>query len=255
MTTKEVRQKITDAFGGVRFVDAGHTYIYGGTTLGSVTTDISNHKEEFKTQVIARKKAAKHNKYRKPGQPYKTPQDFIKEWKYERDKSVRKGKNAHKIAEDYPNHRNPVSDEEIGVVGFMDQLESHLKVVGKEILVFNSNVGIAGQIDLVLFNENTEQIIIVDWKTNKDIFKNFKGKTMYHPFSHMLDMPMSHYILQLNYYKLFLELGTGIPVESMQIVWLTDKPDISKTARHSGKYYHVYEANDMQGLLRMHLNI
>ena len=63
---------------------------------------------------------------------------------------------------------------------------------------------------------------MVTHNTNKDLYKNFMGKTLLYPFNELLDMPLSTYKLQLSLYQSCLE-KIGLKVIARRILWL--KPD------------------------------
>ena len=94
-----------------------------------------------------------------------------------------------------------------------------------------------GTADITLLNEKTGNIILADYKTNKNLFNNFGGQMMLGEWGFLLDESFSHYIIQLNIYKIMLEQIIGIEVESMKLVWL----------RRSGKYqmYNIPEYKDI----------
>ena len=61
--------------------------------------------------------------------------------------------------------------------------------------------------------------LIPTHNTNKDLFKNYKGKTLLAPFEDLLDSPYNKYQLQLSMYQLLFE-QCGFEVESRRIIWL-----------------------------------
>jgi replicative DNA helicase len=63
---------------------------------------------------------------------------------------------------------------------------------------------------------------MVTHNTNKDLYKNFRGKTLLYPFNELLDMPLSIYKLQLSLYQSCLE-KIGMKVIARRILWL--KPE------------------------------
>lgn len=63
---------------------------------------------------------------------------------------------------------------------------------------------------------------MVTHNTNEDLYKNFKGKTLYEPFNELADMPLSLYSLQLSLYQICLE-NIGYKTAGRRILWL--KPD------------------------------
>jgi hypothetical protein len=73
-----------------------------------------------------------------------------------------------------------------------------------------------------LYNTLTGKFILADYKTNRDLFKNFASKKLLYPFNFLLDNPYNKYQLQLSSYQILFEL-VGYEVESRRIIWI--KPD------------------------------
>ena len=88
--------------------------------------------------------------------------------------------------------------------------------------MYSEELGIAGTSDIILYNNKTGKFIIADYKTNEDLFKNFKGKKLLSPFNFLLENAYNKYQLQLSMYQLLFE-QCGFEVESRRIIWL--KPD------------------------------
>ena len=88
--------------------------------------------------------------------------------------------------------------------------------------MYSPRLNYSGTGDIMLYNTRTGKVKIADWKTNRDLFNNFKGKRMLEPFEYLLDHAMNHYMLQLNLYKMLLEDMTGLKVEAMEVVWLKE---------------------------------
>ena len=63
----------------------------------------------------------------------------------------------------------------------------------------------AGTPDCILMNLETNNLILIDYKTNEDLFKNFKGQKLVERFSSYLDTPFNKYQIQLSYYKILLD--------------------------------------------------
>jgi len=61
-------------------------------------------------------------------------------------------------------------------------------------------------------------IVILDWKSNKDLYKNFNTR-MLEPFQEYIDMPLSVYKLQLSAYQNCME-NIGLKVVARRIMWL-----------------------------------
>jgi hypothetical protein len=62
------------------------------------------------------------------------------------------------------------------------------------------------------------------------------------PFSHLLDSPLNHYVIQLSYYQLLLE-QVGVKVNKRVIVWLG----------LDGKFSMI-DTDDVTDILRITLN-
>ena len=114
--------------------------------------------------------------------------------------------------------------------------------VGFEVRTFSKDFGYAGTCDLLFYNAKTKRFVIADYKTNKDLFKNFRGQVMLPPFHYMLDMPLNHYQLQLSFYHILLE-EAGYEIESRQLIWLMSTGD-----------FRIYEAKDFTKMLKKELN-
>jgi ATP-dependent exoDNAse (exonuclease V) beta subunit len=84
-----------------------------------------------------------------------------------------------------------------------------------------------------LVNTQTGNLIIIDYKTNEDLFKNFMNRKMLGKFSYMLDNNFNKYQIQLAYYKILLE-QTGYKVSTTKIIWLKDDAT-----------YAIYDTNDL----------
>ena len=76
--------------------------------------------------------------------------------------------------------------------------------------------------------------LIPTHNTNKDLFKNFKGKKLKAPFNNLLDSPFDKYNIQLSMYQILFEL-TGYEVENRFIIWL--KPNAE---------YEIYYTQDLR---------
>jgi hypothetical protein len=164
-------------------------------------------------------------------------------WSLNSKVSLAIGTAAHYFGEMYSFNRKlkPSNGYEEAMVKFWDELPDHIVPVEMELKMYHKDYMFAGTGDILLFNKNTGHYIIGDYKTNKDLFKNHKGQTMINEFSHLLDMPISHYQLQLSFYQILLE-QTGVKVESRKIIWV--KPD--------GEY-DMYDMEDCTDILRKYL--
>ena len=99
-----------------------------------------------------------------------------------------------------------------------------------------------GTMDILLYNLITGEYIIADYKTNKDLFKNYNNQKMLGVFSNMLETPFSKYVIQLSLYQILLQQISGIKISSRKIIWLKDDGD-----------YVLYDAEDLTETLNKEL--
>src|SRR5690606_15679463 len=116
----------------------------------------------------------------------------------------------------------PSTPHEEAVVKFWNDLPDFVVPVFLELRMYHKKYMFAGTTDVVLCNKRTGQFIIADYKTNKDLFYNFKNNKLQYPFHNLLDSPFNKYQLQLSYYQILLE-QLNIKVSTRKIIWL--KPE------------------------------
>lgn len=221
MTTERVRNIIAGICSDLEFDEAYHRYTLNEQLLTPVTQMVNSFAHPFPKWDIAKATAAKYSK--QSDKPV-TAAEIVHQWDKERDDAATKGIKIHHFIDPYPHlKRAPDCPEEQGALNWFEQLPDHYKPVGSEKRLYSTAKKIGGTTDRIFFNEQTGKLLIVDWKSNKDIHKNYKGKTLKAPYEHLLDSPLSKYKLQLNYYKLCLEEHLAyhdIFVGEMQIIWL-----------------------------------
>lgn len=132
----------------------------------------------------------------------------------------------HKFGPDGP---IPETPEEEAILKFWDDLPDNFIGIIPEVRLINfeGNTKYAGTTDILFYYYDKDHpenngVVIFDWKTNKDLYKNFKEEKMLWPFNYLLEMPHSHYVLQLNLYQLCLE-NIGIKVLGRRLIWV--RPD------------------------------
>ena len=227
--------KILKFFNGLEFNEGQHLYTVNGKNINSsVSKIIKNFVKPFDTDGISKGVARKRGLSQK---------EVLAEWKEISDKACDKGTRVHIFGELYPFDRTlkPSDKYEEAVVKFWNDLPSHIVPVIMELRMYHKDYLFAGTGDILLYNKISGQYIIGDYKTNKDLFKNFKGQKMLSLFDDLLDMPLNHYQLQLSFYQILFE-QIGLKVESRKIIWL--KPDGT---------YDMYDTEDYTGTLKEYL--
>ena len=210
---KEMQNKIKEYFKELQFDAQKHSYEVRGKPLTSVSKTIHKYVEKVDFDKIAGFVAKKRGI---------TKAEVLAEWEAKKIASCNQGTLVHTFGENYNGMQKPTNGFEEAIVKFWDNIPDYIEPFLFELQMFSETLGIAGTSDIILFNRKTGKFIIADYKTNEDLFKNFKGKTLLSPFEDLLDSPYNKYQLQLSMYQLLFE-QCGFEVESRRIIWL--KPD------------------------------
>jgi hypothetical protein len=234
---EKMRQIIVDSFKDLKFNEKEHIYSVNGKNFnGSVSKIIETFYEKFN----APKQAIKTAKYRGI-----TAEEVLAEWAATNKEAIERGNRVHLFGELYPFNRNmkPSCLQEEAVVKFWEDLPEWIVPVGVEIKMYHKVFMFPGTADILLFNTKNQEYIIADYKTNKDLFKNFREKKMLGIFSNFLDNPYNHYQIQLSFYQILLQ-QLGIKVYRRSIIWL----QLDGT-------YKLYHTQDLTEALNEHLLI
>lgn len=215
-----IKSLITSSFNELEFEPVAHKYTLLGRDMMPVSNVIKKFEEGFDLEGISYRYALKHG----------LDQDEVKKmWKDNSDNACDFGHNKHDFGERYFYEKNliPQDGHERAIVKFWSEIPEHIIPVLCETRVYIKELGYAGTFDLLLQDTMTGSAIIVDYKTNKDLFKNFRGKMLLAPFDYLLDTPYNHYQLQLSLYQIPLE-SIGIHVSERWIIWLRENGTYSK---------------------------
>jgi ATP-dependent exoDNAse (exonuclease V) beta subunit len=193
------------------FTEADHSYRIKetGDLLTSVTTLIKKYTPQFNAVKMAQRMVDKKNaKY-----VGMTVEEIIKQWEEKAEMASIEGTLLHSYAEEWPKTKgwgfNPLYYRVLLMTKQVDRLFPKLlnrfKVVESEKLVFSAELGLAGQIDLLMADEKTNEGIILDWKTNSRITDEDSGfGYMLEPIDHLKNCDVVKYGLQLGLYEKML---------------------------------------------------
>ena len=149
-----------------------------------------------------------------------------------------------KDGKDGTDHYNTVQDRSwTQFLDFVAEYKSKFTPFRTEWVVYDSNVHIAGSIDMVVQNCDDGSFSIYDWKRSKDALN---PENPYREFSHIPEL--SHvpattywkYAMQLNMYKYILETNYDMKIRDLHLVRLhpnfdtyavIDVPDMSAEIR------------------------
>jgi hypothetical protein len=213
---QKVRNDIEAFFKDLVFQEEGHLYLLNGIALSvSVTTFIKKYVILFDRE----KRSFSTSK-----QLGITQDQIKKEWDEITNIACVGGSQTHFFAEEKMRGKKVKANtpKELAVEAFFKELPDHIIPFIYEMPLCHFKAKIAGTPDVLFYDTLTDTIFIGDYKTNKDIYKNFNGQMMLGPFCYLLDMPINHYILQLNMYQLFLQQIEGIKVSGRILIWLKE---------------------------------
>lgn len=231
MTKDEMLKVLKDSFKDFKFYEDGHYYECKGKRVGiSVTTFIHEYCNEFDAEGMAEKVANRDGK---------TVQQVLDEWDYKRDFSCAKGTTCHEYAQslwsgeewnfkDFDGSRNyeiAVDSIQKQANNFQDDYKDHLEHLIDELPIGSEEFNIASCVDHLFYNKLTGGLVLVDYKTNSlmdGYNKKAYKKAMKVPLSHINDDALHHYHIQLSIYKYLIEKYTGLKVDEMFIVYMSE---------------------------------
>lgn len=234
MITNSHITKLSQRSKNIDFDKPQHKYSVEGVELLPVSSVLKMFYEPFD----AEKQSYEYIARRGYGE---REREMIKnEWKKAGDIGSSLGHSVHDFGERYFYNRNlrPTTGFEKAVVKFWNDIPEYALPVYSELMLYSSVLNCAGTADIIFIDTRNNSIIIVDYKTNKDLHKNFRGKRMLPPFEFLLDTPLNHYQLQLSLYQLLIN-EQNIKVNARWIVWLkeTGEYELIETQDYSDIIY------------------
>lgn len=238
---------IRRAFQGLVFFDTGHRYKWDGEQMASTTSVISKFKQPFDADYWSAYKAAQAlsmepvplDKERgeiglqrgtmcvsvaelKADPEVKAKiKEIRSEWGFKRQASAEYGTRVHEWGQHYVQGRIA----EGAHPGLHKWWRSNgLQPVACEVVVGSQTYKIAGQVDLLAFDYENGEHILIDYKTNEKIEKTNAYQSMKEPFGRMPDCNWSHYTLQMNIYAEMLK-RKGFPVQRLVLLHLPKLDD------------------------------
>jgi hypothetical protein len=232
-------KNISDHFSELEVNEELHTYTHQSNNLIPVTKLLQNFVPEFdkegKSKSVAKKRGV-------------SQQEILDEWEKTGSDARNFGHSVHQFAYDYGQYYVgtgslpvPTCPEMIAIVKFFKELNPRFLPVAFEQKVYSLKYQYAGTADIVFF-DGKKGFIICDYKTGKNIHKNYMGQMMLSPFHYLLDTPFNHYQLQLSLYQIPLE-EHGYFVSERWVVW----------AKSDGTYQKLNTHNFTQ-MLKQHIS-
>lgn len=231
MTKEEYLKILKDSFKDFVFYEDGHYYECNGKRVGiSVTTFIHEFCNEFDAEGMAEKVANRDGK---------TIQQVLDEWAYKRDFSCEKGTTCHEwsqslwsgaeykplLFDESKEYMSALIKIRSQAVNFKNDYQDHLEHLIDELPIGSEEFDLASCVDHLFYNKLTGGLVLVDYKTNSlmdGYNKKAYKKAMKVPLSHINDDSLSHYHIQLSIYKFLIEKYTGLKVDEMFIVYMSE---------------------------------
>jgi PD-(D/E)XK nuclease superfamily protein len=193
----------------IQFEPDKHVYTLKGSnkTIRGVTGFYSQFFPVFETDKVAEKCAGK-------GKYAGMDVEQIKiAWKEESDRGKTEGTNVHAYAEHKFNPTipkpEPLSERcerlFVSVDNTVEKLNRWFEFIAAELIVFSVLLDIAGTIDLVMRDKENQDIIILDWKQNKEIKTDNPWQKALPPIAHLDDCDIVKYNIQLAIYEKILK--------------------------------------------------
>lgn len=190
------------------FKEKYHQYIDNlGVSYTSGTTFIKPFFPKFDMIAMSEKCATGDN----PKYAGRNPEEIRAEWKAEGERGSSEGDNTHEYAEgimagwDTSELPKPISERCMQLFKQVDKIAAWLKskyqFIEAEKIVFSPHLGIAGMVDLIMLDPATQEILILDWKTNKTLTIENVFQAAKTPISHLPDTHISKYTLQISLYE------------------------------------------------------
>jgi hypothetical protein len=207
---KSNKKKSSD--GKVTFSEKKHTYKVKKKELQSVTTFLKDYFSPFDASKIAKFKAMIS---KRQGKPHENITFWKKKWK----ESAEHGTRVHGYLESFVN--NPLVHLDLSTAVEVDKKKvipatHYLRTVfdstgievKPEVIIYNEDLGLAGQADLLIIKPNKKKYVvdIYDYKTNDKITtEGYKNARANYPIEELSDSSFSKYTLQMSFYAYMLE--------------------------------------------------
>lgn len=249
----QLREKILNSFKDLVFEEGPHKYYLHGKEITCVSNVTHMFKPHFDTESMAQATYERNYNNEKSKYYKMTPEMIKEEWNKISREACSHGTERHEFAESIfyfmtnqfdkilPAFTDRLSvdketnepifiandPKEEAAATFYEELPDSLFPILAETKVYNENLGYSGTFDLLMYYDATidgkddknSGLCVMDWKTNKDLYKNFKEEKLLAPFQDLLDMPLSIYKLQLSLYQICLE-KIGLKTIARRIMWL-----------------------------------
>jgi hypothetical protein len=246
--------KELSVFNRITFVEDSHSYLIDNqpTNSPSVTQLLKRFKRKFDADAASSRVAKKRGV---------TKEQVKAEWEMNNLYSTTIGSMLHKYIENFYCNKKVAYEGTFQQLGYDEKQKleqnfptlvqhfqnfyednKHLHCVKNEIVLGDiSDTKVCGMSDMLCYNEQTDSLEILDFKTNKKMERNSKHGKLFYPFEHLDECEVNEYTIQLNTYKYFIEKSTNLKVDKLKIIWFNVVND----------NYKQIELADMQNQIKL----
>lgn len=205
MVTK-IREDLLEMFSDLRFDEARHMYFVNGENYLSVSKKLEDHYKKFIKEEWLPYSAEKAS--REEGRLV-TEQELEQRWDDKRIKACDNGHDTHSFCEHYRPGKEYLANtpqKKAGMKFLQDFVfceNPRYLVLLQEYKMIHRVFKYCGTTDMLLWDTWTNTIVIVDYKTNEDLFKTYGY--LKPPFDNFSSNPFNKYQLQFTYYQLMVD--------------------------------------------------
>lgn len=253
---KEIRKKIKGGKKGFSFNDRLHRYTIDGVELLSTTTLIDRYKKKFENVYISQMVSKKNNRNNRK---YLTDDIAVRKyWSTGGKRAASLGTSGHAFCEMCwldPEDTYPLHVIEDNALKAMKAIQNKYDILNMEESRGNKKYMMGYSIDLEMRDKKTGEIVLGDFKFAKmmtsEHYKEVKGRNpnyLLTPFRELKlrDIPKDKGEIQLNIYRKFYELDTGLKVAYGLLIHVDGT--LGKNW-YNDKGYKAYKVRDMQDII------
>lgn len=244
-----IREDIKNKFSLLEFNEEKHTYSINNKYLPSVSGLLKSFYEPFDPSVAKR---------------YAIKNGFDEEqvklaWFGEGEIANDNGNRVHIFGENYVNWKflgigekpNVTCKQSLGVLQFWNHLPERFTPIFTELRMYSESLGYAGTTDILCFDNQTGKLIIMDYKTNKEIVDE-RQKPLYHidTIHNLRQDNLGKYTLQFNLYQILLE-EIGYEIGGRILIWLREQ---EKDQNGNAILYRTFKTKDVSQDIRSFLH-
>lgn len=223
--------------GKVLFIEEGHKYYHEDDIINGVLTSFEDSKYAFRSPTGLIAEFYEHfdtipqaKKYVKRHKLSITWEQLVHAWDMLGIIASDEGTVLHGYGESLFN-KWPMPRPDLLKATYVDNLYKHLtsrlKLAKTELLVYSDVLRLAGQVDLLMKNEDSSKYYILDYKflreplEMKSYYNRFtrKYKMMTGPFNRLMDTNFFHYSIQMELYRYLMgSVGNKVVAKKLMVV-------------------------------------